>query len=100
VIAAILQRGWSPAVLPGPTPDLAAPNLDVLGDAWRVYIASDYGIGEFRIALPLNAAPERRYRVHLALKNWQWKLVGLDLPVSLLDRLAAEIIRERARRPD
>ena len=90
-LAGLLREGWPKGVLAGRPPDVAVPNFSELGNIARLYAASDYGIGEFRIALPLDAPPERRFRLQLALKNWTWRLAALDLPPALSERLAREL---------
>ncbi len=90
-LAGLLREGWPKGVLAERPPDVAVPDFTELGNIARLYAASDYGIGEFRIALPLDAPPERRFRLQLALKNWTWRLAALDLPPALSERLAREL---------
>jgi DUF2939 family protein len=94
-LAALLRDGWPKGILAEPPPGLAPPNLTALGNVLSLYAASDYGIGEFRIALPLDAPAERRFRLQLALSHWTWKLAALDLPPELTERLARELAKER-----
>jgi hypothetical protein len=94
-LAALLREGWPKGVLAEPPPGFVAPNLTALGNILSLYAASDYGIGEFRIALPLDAPAERRFRLQLALSRWTWRLDALDLPPELADRLARELAKER-----
>jgi hypothetical protein len=93
--AALLRDGWPKGIAEPPPPGFAAPNLTALGNIFRLYAASDYGIGEFRITLPLDGPAEHRFRLQLALANWTWRLIALDLPPELADRLAREIANER-----
>jgi hypothetical protein len=92
VLTDLLRHGWPKTLIAAPPPVIDAPNLQTLGDVWRLYIASDYGIGRFRLGLPLSATAERQYRLHLDLRNWRWRLAGLDLPRDLQERLARELI--------
>jgi hypothetical protein len=94
-LAALLRDGWPKGVLAEPPPGFAAPNLTALGNIFRLYAASDYGIGEFRVALPLDAPAERRFRLQLALSRWTWRLDALDLPPDLTERIARELAKER-----
>lgn len=94
-LAQLLRDGWPKGILAEPPPDFAVPNLTAPGNIFRLYAASDYGIGEFRIALPLDAPAERRFRLELALANWTWRLAALDLPPELAERLARELAKER-----
>lgn len=97
VLADILRHGWPKKMLPAAPPNIEAPNLQSLGDVWRLYAASDYGIGRFRLGLPLTAPANRQFRLHLDLRNWRWNLTGLDLPGELQERLARELIPEPRR---
>lgn len=94
-LVALLRDGWPKGILAEPPPGLAAPNLAALGNIFRLYAASDYGVGEFRLALPLDVPAERRFRLQFALQNWSWRLAALDLPPELTERLARELARER-----
>ena len=91
----LLRNGWPKDVLAEAPSGIAAPNLNDLGNILRLYIASDYGIGAFRIALPLDAPPEKRFRIELALSDWHWKLSALGLPDELTDRIAREIAKTK-----
>jgi len=96
-IAQLLQNGWPQTVLGDPPPTFQRPNWDSLGNAWQLYASSEYGIGEFRIRLPVNAARERQFRIHLALRGLTWKLVGLDVPQELQERLARELMKQQGK---
>jgi hypothetical protein len=94
-LASLLRNGWPKGILVEPPDGIAVPDFDALGNIARLYAAADYGIGEFRIALPLDARPERRFRLQLALSNWSWRLAALDLPPALSERLARELIKDK-----
>ncbi|MEA2928824.1 MAG: hypothetical protein QOG38_1252 [Hyphomicrobiales bacterium] len=94
-LAALLRDGWPKGVLAETPADFTPPKLTALGNVLSLYAASDYGLGEFRIALPLDTPAERRFRLQLALSNWTWRLTALDLPPELTERLARELARER-----
>jgi len=93
-LAALLRDGWPKGIL-AERPAGFTPNLIALGNIFSLYAASDYGIGEFRIVLPLDTPAERRFRLQLALSNWTWRLTVLDLPPELTERLARELAKER-----
>lgn len=64
---------------------------DFLGaSTWR-------GFRNVYVWLPPGEARDRRYRLQLRLGNWRWRLVALDLPPSLVRRIAGDLI-SRARR--
>jgi hypothetical protein len=93
----LLRNGWPTAAAGALPPGLqvTAPNLNALGNVFRLYAAADYGIGEFRLPLPLDAPAEQRFRLELGLSNWNWKLSAIDLPADLADRLARELMKPR-----
>jgi hypothetical protein len=94
----LMRSGWPKSVLAdAPPPDTVAPQLGSPRDILRLYIAADYGIGSFRIALPLDAPPERRFQLRLDLSRWRWKLDTVVLPPALTDRLVRELTRLRER---
>jgi len=94
-LAELLQNGWPKTVLGDPPTDFQRPNWNALGNAWQLYANSEYGIGEFRLRLPVDAPRERQFRIHLALRGWTWKLTGLDLPQELQERLARELMKQQ-----
>jgi len=106
-IAEVMKTGWSRAVLGERTAaasDIAGLDADKLGTLWQLYFDSDYGIGEFRVPVPVGAPAEKQFRIRLALSGWRWRMSGLDIPHALQDRLALELMRqndtlEKALRP-
>lgn len=98
VIAEMIRTGWSKQVLATDRP-IAMEGLDAgaLGNAWQLYLNSDYGLGEVRYAIPVTRPKEQRFRVRLALSGWTWKLSGLDLPQALQEQIVRELLtQERA----
>ena len=98
-LAELLKNGWPKAMLADRPPGLDGLDLQTLGNAWQLYLASDYGLGEFRVPVPVDLPAERQFRVRLALSDWTWKLSGLDLPQALQDRLARELMKEQQAKP-
>ncbi len=96
-LAELVQNGWPKSALGDPPADLPRPNWNALGDVWPLYANSEYGIGEFRIRLPVSAPRERKFRIRLALRGLTWKLSGIDLPQDLLERLARELIKQQGK---
>jgi hypothetical protein len=68
------------------------------GALWELYASSDYKLHHFYVAVPPSFAPERRFRVHLQLSKWKWKLYSVDLPEHLRIRLAEMLLKESAGR--
>jgi hypothetical protein len=93
----LVQNGWPKSALGDPPVELQRPNWNALGNVWQLYASSEYGIGEFRIRLPVNAPRERQFRIRLALRGLTWKLSGIDLPQDLQERLARELIKQQGK---
>jgi hypothetical protein len=93
----LLRNGWPTTAIgvPPTGTQITAPNLDSLGNILRLYAASDYGIGEFRLAVPLDVPADQRFRLEFGLSNWTWKLSAIDLPMDVADRLAREVMKAR-----
>ena len=62
-------------------------------NAWDVWWNSRNDIRNFYIYLPPDKARADQYGLRLSLRDWQWKLTGIELPDSLRVRLAREIER-------
>jgi hypothetical protein len=94
VITELMQRGWSPSLLPaGPSGVVEGLDPDTLGSAWWLYLEADYGIGEVRFPVPVNKPKELQYRVRLALDGLTWKLAALDLPQHVQEHLVREFMK-------
>jgi hypothetical protein len=96
-ITELMRNGWPQSVLDERPTGFEGLDTDTLGNAWQLYLNSDYGIGEVRIIVPIRAPKEKQYRVQLALSAWTWKLSGLDLPVALQERLAREVMKQQGK---
>jgi len=96
-LAELVQNGWPKSALGDPPADVRRPNWNALGNVWQLYASSEYGIGEFRVRLPVNEPRERQFRVRLALTGLTWKLSGIDLPQDLQERLARELIKQQGK---
>jgi len=96
-LAELVQNGWPKSALGDPPADLRRPNWNALGNVWQLYANSEYGIGEFRVRLPVNEPRERQFRIRLALGGLTWKLSGIDLPQDLQERLARELIKQQGK---
>lgn len=95
----LLKNGWPHDMLADRPEGFEGLNLNTLGTALQLYFAADYGIGEFRVPVPVNLPAARQFRIRLALSDWTWKLSGLDLPHALQDRLARELIKQEQAKP-
>ena len=95
----LIKNGWPREMLAERPEGFEGLDLKTIGTALQLYFAADYGIGEFRVPVPVNLPVPRQFRIRLALVDWTWKLSGLDLPHPLQDRLARELIRQEQNKP-
>jgi hypothetical protein len=65
-----------------------------LGVAWHAWLAAEYRFDHFSLGVPLDADPTVQFRLHMQLLQWHWKIVGIDLPETLRDRLAQELAKK------
>ncbi len=63
------------------------------GSLWGVFANSEYGIGNFYISLPAQAAAANQFRLRLQVLQWNWKLTAIGLPEHLRIELAKELQR-------
>lgn len=95
-VADLIQVGWPVAVL-GSKPD-DVPGINYRGDGWKLYLASEYGIDEFRLWLPVDKPLPEQYRLTLRRSGLTWKLSGVVLPEAVQNRFAQEIAKATSRR--
>lgn len=95
-LAQFLQTGWPATVLGDRPPTIPTPNWNALGDVWQLYANAQYGLRDFSLRIPVNEPRARQYRVNLTLQGFTWKLTGFELPDELADRLARELVKQRA----
>ena len=96
-LAEIVQKGWPTEVLGERPPAFQGLNWNALGGIWPLYMNASYGIGAFRLWIPLDQPRPRQFRIHLALSGWTWKVAGLDLPPELLERLVRELMKQQGK---
>jgi hypothetical protein len=63
---------------------------------WQLYANAQYGVRDFSLRVPVNEPRARQYRITLRLEGLTWKLTGFDLPDEVLERLARELIKQKA----
>jgi hypothetical protein len=95
-LAQFLQNGWPTPVLGDRPPNFPTPNWNALGDVWQLYANSQYGVRDFSLRLPVNEPRARQYRVNLTLQGLTWKLTGFELPDEVAERLARELVKQKA----
>lgn len=96
-LAQFLQNGWPKDVLGERPADFEGLDWNALGNVWQLYANSEYGLGEFRLWLPVNQPRARQFCIQLALSGLTWKLTGLDLPQELQERLARELMKQQGK---
>jgi hypothetical protein len=96
-LAELMRTGWPKAVLPEGPISVEGLDPETLGNAFQLFLNSDYGIGEVRVTVPVHQPKEKQFRVELALERWVWKLNGLALPVELQERLARELMKQQGK---
>jgi hypothetical protein len=60
---------------------------------WQVWLNCDYRGTDFYVSLPPKTSRADQFRAQLRLINWQWRIVGLDLPEDLKEHLAKELVK-------
>jgi len=95
-LAQFLQNGWPTPVLGDRPISIPAPNWNALGDVWQLYANAQYGLRDFSLRLPVTEPRARQYRVTLTLEGLTWKLTGFELPDEVLERLARELLKQKA----
>ena len=102
----LLTRG-APDTAPKGEPDVARPSslggglqlFDLSLDRFKeLFFASESrGFRGFAVALPPGQPPEERFRLIFRLtgpsRGFTWRLVGLELPARLRDRLVQQLVK-------
>jgi Protein of unknown function (DUF2939) len=93
----LLQNGKPSGVFAEDVPSIQGLSSEALGNVWRAYANSEFGIGRFFIVVPVDTPAGERFRLQFCLADWTWKLCGAELPEQLQVRLAREIINTEPR---
>jgi hypothetical protein len=64
-----------------------------LGGLWTLYAGSEYRLHNFYVSVPPAFPLDRRFRLHLQLTQWTWKLYEVELPQHLRVRLAEMLVK-------
>jgi hypothetical protein len=68
--------------------------LASLRDAWLLFITAETrGFRAISFAVPIDEPAGEQFRLQLRIRNFGWRLVGIELPPSVLQRLVQELIR-------
>jgi Protein of unknown function (DUF2939) len=100
----LIARYLSPAALtgllddprrrPGDAGSGGSIGLTSLGDAWRLFVtAQSRGFRAVSFAVPADKPAGEQFRLQLRIKGLGWRLVGIELPPPVLNRLVQELIK-------
>jgi len=67
---------------------------NAFGSLLKLFANCEYGIGNFYISVPSDAAEADQFRLRLQVLQWNWTLTDVGLP----ERLRVELAQELARR--
>ena len=95
-VADLLHVGWPVAVLGSKPADV--PGIGYAGNAFQLYLNSEYGLDEFRLWLPVGKPLPQQYRLTMRRSGLRWTLTGVVLPEQVRERLGQEIVKATTRR--
>lgn len=70
-------------------------NIDSARRAVRFWWSTEYRGFHYYAYVPANKPHEEQFRVQLTLRDWSWKLSGLELPRSIRARLARKAFKQQ-----
>ena len=94
-----LRTGGPPDIEPDGLPMPGGLTRDALGNAWRAYLNSELGIARFFLDVPVDKPRAESFRLQFCLRDWTWKLCGIELPEALQLRMAQELVKRESSRP-
>ncbi|HEX2555845.1 MAG TPA: DUF2939 domain-containing protein [Microvirga sp.] len=97
----LFEDGWPEAVAGLKPADDASGGLAMdwvsVRQAGRLFAGAETrGFRKIYISLPVDRPQEERFRLYLRLKGTTWRLMGVDLPLSLRQRLVKDLPRPNA----
>jgi hypothetical protein len=95
----LLRTGWPASVLPDSTTGFDGLSVNALGNVWRLFLNSEYGLRDFYLSMPVAKPPEQQFRLQFRLNNWRWILSGVQLPMPVQEAIARELIKEHDSKP-
>jgi len=60
---------------------------------WQIWLSSEYSGRSFYVYLPPKKTRSEQFRVHLHLRGWRWRIVGVDLPDDMKEQLARGLVK-------
>ena len=94
-----LRTGAPPDVEPDGLPTPAGLSPQALGNVWRAYLNSELGIARFFLDVPVDKPRQESFRLQFCLRDWAWKLCGIELPEALQLRMAQGLVKRESSRP-
>jgi hypothetical protein len=68
--------------------------MDSVRDAWRLFAsAQTRGFRAVSFAVPVDRPADQQFRLQMRVRGLGWRLVGIELPKPILQRLVQELIR-------
>jgi hypothetical protein len=101
-LSQFLTSGWPVTVAPEAPQDAAGISSRALGNAWQLFVTSEYGLGRFNVTLPQPLPRQNRFDLEFKPLQWRWRLTSLMLPEGIQNVLADELMKAMkapARRP-
>jgi hypothetical protein len=89
----LISRGDVRAAVPEVESSFEGLSTDAFQNAWKVVANSEFGLRRFSLSVPPDRPRAEQFRLHLRLDGWVWRLVGLDLPEPLRQKIAAALMR-------
>ena len=93
----LLRDGKPGDVLSEDAPSVGGLSSEGLKSLWRVYANSELGIARFFLNVPVDKPPPESFHLQFCLREWTWRLCGVELPEQLQLRLAQELMKSEAR---
>ncbi len=93
----LLRTGGPSDVFSEDIPSVEGFSSEGLKNLWRVYANSELGIARFFLDVPVDKPQQETFRLQFCLKNWTWRLCGVELPELLQLRLAQEVLKREQR---
>jgi hypothetical protein len=76
------------------SPDRGGIAVNSLRDAWRLFATAETrGFRVISFAVPADKPADQQFRLQMRIRGLGWRLVGIDLPKPILQRLVQELIR-------
>jgi len=79
----LLRDGKPSNVLSEDAPSVGDLSSEARKNLWRVYANSELGIAQFFLDVPVDKPLQDSFRLQFCLKDWTWRLCGLELPEPL-----------------